>query len=200
MKPRTPRHRRSIIIALGALLAACVHAPPPSLYERVATHLAQRSDLAQLGAPPVELQQVSWMIGTWDIEATVFATTSAPERVDRGRSVVTPVIGGTWLQMADTYPGGTQDLGFLTFDPVGRRWLSLGLDSTGNAVRASAPAWDGDRLALLAGDAIIVGEHVSLRQTLTRLGPDAFTLSNEERRPDGSWLRLDEYRFRRASE
>jgi len=199
MKHGAP-HRRGIVTACAALLGACAHAPPPSLYERVATHLSQRPDLAQLGAPPAELQQVAWMIGAWDIEATVFATAIAPERVDRGRSVVAPVIGGTWLQMADTYPGGTQDLGFLTFDPVGRRWLSLGLDSTGNAVRASAPAWDGDRLALLAPDATIVGERVTLRQTLTRLGADAFTLTNEERRPDGSWLRLDEYRFRRASE
>jgi hypothetical protein len=115
--------------------------PPELLYERVAAKLVSRPDLASLDQPPRELEGVRWMIGHWDVEATVFATASTPERVERGSSEVRTVMKGYWLEQADTYPEGTQDLGFLTYNPVEREWVSLGLDSTGNCVVAKAAGW-----------------------------------------------------------
>jgi hypothetical protein len=44
----------------------------------------------------------------------------------------------------------------------------------------------------------VVGQRVTLRQTLVRQGPDAFDLLNEELRPDGTWLALDRYSYRRT--
>jgi hypothetical protein len=194
--------------ALLLLLSACAApapAPPkaapaspkPTLYERVADKLAKRPDLEKLGQPPAELEQVSWMLGEWTVEAKVYATPANPESVEQGRCSITKVLGDSWLQLADTYPEGTQDLGFLTYNLVTRRWVSLGLDSLGNSIATHGERWVSDRLVLTAPGVEIMGEVVTLRQTIVRTGQDEFRLVNEEQRPDGSWVALDEYRYRR---
>lgn len=195
-------------LALLLLLTACATpapappeiapaAPKPTLYERVADKLAKRPDLEKLGAPPAELEQVSWMLGEWTVEAKVFATQATPESIERGRCTISKVLGDSWLQLADSYPEGTQDLGFLTYNLVTRRWVSLGLDSLGNSIATQGDRWVSDRLALTAPGVEIMGEVVTLRQTIVRTGQDEFRVVNEERRPDGSWVALDEYRYRR---
>ena len=93
-----------------------------NLYERVSAVLAKRPDLSDLGKPPAEMRQVNWMLGTWQIEASVAA--DPEKKVDRGTSVVTPVLGGVWLQSVDNYPSGTQDLGMLSYNRVTRQWVN----------------------------------------------------------------------------
>ena len=171
----------------------------PSLYERVAAKLQQRPDLATLDQPPLELESVRWMIGHWDIETTVFATPSSPERVERGEGVVSSVMKGFWLQSADSYPHGTQDLGFLTYNRANRMWVSLGIDSAGNAVIFTASGWSNDRFVFNSPSAEVLGEKVVLRQTLQKIGNDEFLLLNEEQLPNGDWHSLDQYHYRRHS-
>lgn len=177
--------------------AAPAPAPPRSLYDRIADKLATRDDLATLDQPPAQLAEVRWMIGTWDVEVTVFATAASPQSVERGTSQITPALNGYWLQLADTYPAGTQDLSFLTYNRVTREWVSLGLDSFGNSVLAKGAAWDGTRLVLTAADVEVLGEIVTLRQTMEKRGADELVLLNEEKLPNGTWLPLDQYRYRR---
>lgn len=177
------------------LITACTifAAEPPSLYERVAARLSSRPDLAHLGQPPSELAQVEWMPGTWQIEVRV----TGEDRVERGTSVISWVVGNCWLQLADSYPTGIQDIGFLTYNVVSKQWISIGLDSAGHAVKSTARAWEANRLVLLAPDTEVVGEKVTLRQTITRVSVDEFVLSNDELLPNGEWRPVDEYRYRR---
>src|SRR5262245_21978600 len=186
-------------LLLTTLAQVCPAAsdPPKTLYDRVADELASRPELASLGKPPAELTQVSWMLGEWDIETNVAPTTTASERIDRGTSIVTTALGGTWLQFTDTYPQGSQDLSFLTYNIVTRRWISVTVDSTGNNVAASSPKWEGNRLPLLARDVEVLGLKVTLRQTILKRSDDEFVLLNEELLPDGTWHQVDEYRYRR---
>lgn len=170
----------------------------PSLYQRIAERLAQRPDLARLGeeAPP-EMKAVDWLVGEWSIEVVVRATDGSPERHDRGHSTVRRVLRGTWLEISGDYPGGSQDLGFLGFDPVTRRWKSIALDGSGNALVSSAAEWQDGRLVLEAADAVIVGEPVRLRQTVLRVDDDRYDVLNEEPGADGGWHEVDHYQFRR---
>ena len=186
-------------LLLTTLAHVCLAATDPqkSLYERVADEVASRPELASLGKPPPELKQVSWMLGQWDIEATVVPAASAPGHTDRGTSIVTTALGGTWLQFTDTYPQGNQDLSFLTYNLVTHRWISLTIDALGNNVAASSPAWEGDRLIFVAQDVEVLGLKVTLRQMILKRSDDEFVLSNEELLPDGSSRPLDEYRYRR---
>lgn len=187
------------LAAFGFAIATASWAatPPPSLYERVAARIAANPELAaKLGKPPVQLATVQWMLGTWDVTATVFATSLAAESHSQGTSVVTAAVGGTWLQQADSYPDGGRDLGFLTFNPVTDRWVAVALDGTGNSGITTATDWAENRL-VLTGSVTIVGEHADLRQTLTKASDNEYSVLNEEQLPDGSWRALDSYHYRR---
>jgi hypothetical protein len=176
--------------------AAAQEGKPPSLYERVSAALAKRNDLNDLGKPPAEMRQVNWMLGTWNIEATVEADPA--KKVDRGTSVVTAVLGGVWLQSTDSYPSGTQDLGMLSYNRVTRQWVNSSIDSNGNAFTAYAPNWDGDRIVFIAENIKVMGETVTLRQVLTRHGRDEFEIVNSEKTGEATWAVLDRYVYRRV--
>jgi hypothetical protein len=88
------------------------------------------------------------------------------------------------------------DLAYLTFDPHARRWVAVGIDSSGNANLRHASAWDDDRL-VFEGEATILGERVELRQVLHERTDDEYVLRNEERLAGRGWVALDEYRYRR---
>ena len=176
------------------VLAACAYHPPaqPSFYERVAAKVAAHPELAALDQQPQELHAIDWLIGTWDVEATVFATPTTPERLDHGIAVISPAVGGTWQQYVGTYPHGTQDLGFSTYDRVTRRWVNVSIDSGGTAIVTTSPQWD--RFEKVVE---IFGEKAHLRQTIERRGDTEFVVLNEEQMPSGEWRRLDQYRHRK---
>lgn len=166
-----------------------------SLYERIEGKLARQPALAeQVGKPSPELERVRWLVGRWAIQSRVFAQGEA--FADGGESSVEEILGGTWLQIRDSYDGQSQDLGFLSFNPVTKEWVALGIDRTGNAVTATGRGWEGNRLMLVA-NAEIVGERVVLRQTMEKVSDDQYRVLNEEKLSDGSWARIDEYVYTR---
>lgn len=193
------RYSAVLLLALLHVSASLAASAEPTLYDRVAAQLEARPDLAAaLGKPSPEFERARWMVGRWSVTARVFATPRAPERIERGESVVTETLGGTWLQFHDSYDGRVQDQGFLAFNPASSRWTSIGMDKVGNAVVSIAATWDGDRIVFLASDAEILGQRVVLRQTIEKQSNDAYRLLNEERLPSGAWVALDEYVYTRV--
>ena len=180
----------------GAALDTSSPARVSSLYDRIGAKLEGDPDLAKsLGTPSRELQNVQWMTGNWLVTAHVFKTAKTPEKIDRGEGTAFSILGGTWLQFQDFYGGETADLGFLTYDVVAKRWLSISIDRTGNAVVSTAARWNGDRLELLSKNAIILGQHVVLRQTIEKRSASEYHLLNEEGLADGAWAVIDEYTY-----
>ncbi len=182
-------------LCLLIMLPIAAEAKEATLYDRVAARLKRDPALArQLGRPAPEMKQVAWMVGTWDITARVDA---APGRAaEKGRSIVTPLFGGVWLEIRDTYPQGNQDVSYLGFNPATKRWSSTTIDAVGNAVASTATRWEGGRI-VFAGEVVVVGEKATLRQTIARQGARAYTVTNEERMPGGAWRLLDTYRYTR---
>ena len=184
---------RKIALCLAIMLSFAAQAKEATLYDRVAARLARDPALAkQLGHPAPEMKQVAWMIGAWDIATTVDAEPG--RKLERGRSVVAPVLGGVWLETHDTYPQGNQDITYLGFDPVARRWVSMTVDGVGNAVTNTATRWEKGRL-VFERPVTVIGEKAVLRQTVAKQSDRAYTVTNEERMRDGSWRLLDTYRY-----
>ena len=176
---------------MSILLALALTADTPGLYQRVEQLLASDPALsARIGQPAAEMQEVGWMIGTWDVFAIVEGGDAPAER---GTSIVSPLFEGTWLEIRDSYPTGTQDIGYLGYNPAQRRWISVALDSLANANRTYAEGWDRGH-ATFEGDVVIVGVPAHLRQTIERRSSDEYVVTNEEL-VDGSWRRLDRYRY-----
>lgn len=183
------------VLVAGTALAAD---KPATVYDRVGARLqADPALAAQVGQPTPEIKSVAWLVGTWDVTAKVQGGSPATS-TDKGVSTTAYVLGGTWLQTQDTYPGGTQDIGYLTYNPVTKQWVALGIDSTGNAVTTTSTGWQGNRL-VLTGNVIIVGEPTMLRQTVEKVSDNGYDVINEEQMPDGSWIVLDRYEYRRSA-
>jgi hypothetical protein len=177
------------------LLAPFAARADNDLYGRIAQRLAKDPALAaRLGHPAPEMKQVAWMIGDWDI-----ATEAEGKDAGHGESHVMPILGGTWLEIRDTYPQGNQDITYITFNPATKRWVSLTIDALGTAAASTGEEWDGDTL-VMSGDVVVVGEAATLRQTVTRESDRAYSIGNEERMPDGTWKHLDTYRYTRRRE
>lgn len=175
-----------LVLPLSAL------AKPPTLYDRVDARLKREPALAKaLGHAAPEMKSVAWMIGDWDIVATVAGSGGAAEK---GRSHVAPALGGVWLEIRDTYPQGNQDISYLGFNPVSRRWTTMTVDAVGNAVANTAERWQDNKL-VFTGDVVVIGEKATLRQSVIRQGDRAYTVTNEERVADGSWVLLDSYKY-----
>jgi hypothetical protein len=190
-------------LVLGMVLAAtwvAGAAAEPNLYERVEARLKADPALAeQLGKPTPEIKSLSWMVGTWDVTATVQAGSAATGTSDKGQSVIAFALDGTWIEARDTYPGGGQDVGYVTYNPVVKQWIALGIDGAGNAVTTMATGWTGNRL-VFTGEVTIVGERVTLRQTIEKLNDAAYNVINEQKMADGSWLVLGSLRIPQARE
>lgn len=184
---------KKILACLLIMLPFAVLAKDATLYDRVAARLERDPALAKaLGHAAPEMKQVAWMTGTWDIVTKVAGEPSrAPEK---GTSRVAPVLGGVWLEIRDTYPQGNQDISYLGFNPVTKRWVSMTVDGVGNAVVNSTARWDRGKL-VFTGDVTVLGEKATLRQTVAKESGRAYSVTNEERMTDGRWVLLDTYRY-----
>jgi hypothetical protein len=190
-----------ILIASGLYALPVMAAPaphPPTLYERLADKLERNPKLAEgLGKPAPEMNEVAWLVGEWDITAKVFATRKEAERVSQGRSKVAPAFGGVWLQFTDTYGNTSPDLSFLTFSPSRRKWVSATIDDSTNAVITTAESWNANHLVFTGPPVEIMGEIATLRQTMEKISDREYRVLNEEHLADGSWVPVDEYRYKK---
>jgi hypothetical protein len=177
-----------------------VEVPPalPTLYERVASKLAADPALAAMshGAAP-QMQKVQWLVGTWHVEAHVFATAASPERKSVGTSTVRPMLDGAWLEITGDYPDGTHDLDYLAYDGTAQRWVSISLGYAGSALVDYASDWTKDQLEFTANRARIMGVDVSLRQIIEKRSDTEYHIRNDEKLGK-KWVKLDEYTFTKA--
>ena len=184
---------------IGALLGACaavqpLAAQPPerTIYQRYAELQSDPQFQARMAAPAARIGEFSWMLGDWDVTVTVFATPTTPERIEREQT--------TFRMLGDARIVSNDLSTVFGFDAFGDRWFSAGFEmpAVPFAIGYGPAHWDGHSIVFL-NDARIFGETVSLRSTLTRLGPDEFDLLNEQRVGPDLYVRVDAYHDRRTA-
>jgi hypothetical protein len=151
--------------------------------------------------PPRELEQMAWLHGTWLESGTAYATPTTPERVHEAHSTLIwkPVFQDHWLMAMDHADAEkARGVNYLTYDALTQQWIwvtiEVGVITLG--VR-TARAWDGNVLTFTSTIRIL-DEVTDLRSHLIKLSEDAWKVVNEEKRPDGTWLPIDEHRFTRV--
>jgi hypothetical protein len=191
----------------------------PTFYERVLARLALKDpapeDPAELERwlrtgirelsqrpPSAELEKAAFLIGDWETGGEVYATATTPGF--RGRSPFpvrwTRTLRGHSLKCTET--AGEEDGGsvsYLHFDPDLELWVSLYLEPNVASVRLISRGWAGDRLVFEPAEVSIVGDVATWRKTLVRVSEDEHRWENDELRPDGSWLPIDQHWFRRVA-
>lgn len=155
---------------------------------------------ALLKRPVAELKKIAYMAGTWRCHTYAFATGKVPAHdygytMYTGTFIMRNVLNGQrqWLQLVDERE---RDLSFITYDPMARQWVVTGIEwpvsygvSTGT-MRANQ--------LIVGGNVTVFGRNYRLRTSYVKHSNDSFSLINEEQRPDGTWLRDDEYDFVRV--
>jgi hypothetical protein len=137
------------------------------------------------------LEKFRWLAGDWEYENPVPATSLSPAYCDAGRASFAPSEDGRWLCMVG--PGGRLTP-VITFDPWSQTWIYVLTNGSYGLLRSRG--WDGDEI-VFTGLMTMIGIECEWRMRWMKSGEDAFGFVNEERAADGSWLYIDEWRYRR---
>jgi len=170
-----------------------------SLYERIAQQEKdQPGYMTRRAKDSKEAANAAWLAGKWACDVTVFATPTTPERKG-GPPEEQELVNDANGDLFDVKRGGdgVTRAPYLFFDPRALRWVAPMGDAVGWGVLTS-PAWQGSTL-VLSGHVSIMGSQTDLRQTITRVGKEKYTILNEEATPEGRWVRLDWYECGRKS-
>jgi hypothetical protein len=141
-----------------------------------------------------ELNTFRWLIGQWTYENPVPATPVSPEYCDVGSATFKESADAMWICMVG--PDG-REFPLLTFDAWSNQWIYVLTNGAYGILRS--PGWTGNDIAF-RGAMTMVGVNCEWRMTWTRRDNDAFSFVNEELAPDGSWIYIDEWQYRRKPE
>jgi len=191
------------ILFLALLLAtnAVSAAPFKTLYEALAErgeYDPKTDTFKQARKEAAELDRIAWMEGDWRQVASIFANGAVPRsKAEMGVWTITLDRAANAVRWAPR-EAPKEQIPFMTFDPYSRVWF--GAESAADAwgITRSGANWT-DAKIVTEGRMTIRGVECDLRQTVERVTSDEFVVFNDERRPDGSWVAIDEHRFFRAS-
>jgi len=68
--------------------------------------------------------------------------------------------------------------GYLGYDPVAKKYVSMGVDNMGGSVTESSPGWEADKLTF-TGDGQMGGQKISFRETYTKKSDKEMIWSGE---------------------
>lgn len=139
-----------------------------------------------------EMQKIRWMSGEWDYENLVPATAASPAYTDIGVARYALCDNQTWLCMVS--PEG-RETRHLTYDPFSRQWIYV-LHRGAFGMLRSADGWREDQI-VFTGLMTMIGVNLDWRMIWRRENDNRFFFTNEEKAEDGSWVYIDEWRFRR---
>jgi hypothetical protein len=137
-----------------------------------------------------EIEKFWWIIGSWNHENEVPATSVSPSYTDIGSSNFCLKDNCICIVAADG-----REIRQITFDPFSRQWIYVLTEGSYGILRSSE-GWVGNQI-VFAGLMTMIGINCEWRMTWAKRGDDRFSFVNEERSQDGSWLYIDEWRFTR---
>jgi hypothetical protein len=149
--------------------------------------------LARLPALREEhMQTFRWIAGEWNYENLVPATRLSPAYTETGSSRYSICETDAWI--CAVTPDG-REVSHITFDPFSQQWIYV-LTQGSYGILRSREGWRGNQI-VFSGLMTMLGIDCDWRMTWTKHSADEFVFVNEERRGDGAWEYIDEWRFRR---
>jgi len=139
-----------------------------------------------------EIDKFRWIAGEWSYENRVPATRLSPAYTDAGHQRFVLCEADSWVCIVA--PDGSQQR-HITFDPFSKQWI-YALTRGSYGILRSREGWVGDRI-VFSGLMTMIGINCEWRMTWDKESEDEFRFVNEEQAADGSWVYIDEWRFRR---
>ena len=139
-----------------------------------------------------QMEAFRWIAGEWNYENHVPATRVSPAYVDIGSQRFSCCERDLWICVVA--PDGRESR-HITFDPFSQQWIYVLIQGSYGILR-SREGWRGNQI-VFSGLMTMIGIDCDWRMTWTKQSDDEFLFVNEERRADGEWDYIDEWRFRR---
>jgi hypothetical protein len=148
----------------------------PTIFERYARKLEKNPALDKFVQSPASgLQNLQWMVGTWDAVSTRYATASTKEAVQTGTRKTTFELGGWWLTSIDDV-GRLKAASLITLDGFSQNWGRIFVSNWGAGLvrpMISEKGWDGHTIAF-TGAIVLFGEPVNMRLRISKASNDEY--------------------------
>lgn len=142
-------------------------------------------------ARAIEIEKFRWIAGEWNYENCVPATRFSPAYTDVGSQTFSISEEDRWVCVVS--PDGHQHR-HITFDPLSKQWIYV-LTRGSYGILRSSEGWTSNQI-VFSGLMTMLGINCEWRMRWIKISEDEFRFVNEER-AGGSWLYIDEWRFRR---
>jgi hypothetical protein len=196
--------KRAFSVSLAAALIAAAPALAqqdgnPTLFERFARKVQKNPALGKLAeAPPGGIENLKWMVGTWDATSRRYATPSVPERVQKGTRKTSYELKGWWLASIDDI-GDLKAASLVTEDPYSQKFARLFLSSWGGGLARPMMSSGGlqDGTIAFAGAIVLFGEPVEVRLRISKVDDDNYYEVWEEKVNEDQIVQIFELKLTR---
>jgi hypothetical protein len=165
--------------------AAAKSAPAPAPTAATpAPAAAQAAAAPAAPKPAAELDQLKVFEGNWRCEGKQPAGPFGPEQVYKSSLKAKRDIDNFWIAIeydqkkSKVHPMPIKARGFLGYDPVVKKYVTIGADNTGGWMSESSPGWEADKL-VFTGDGSMGGQKVAFRETYTKKSDKELLWSGE---------------------
>jgi len=93
-----------------------------------------------------EMQKLSFYVGDWSCQGTIFATATDPQETFTARVEVRPDAGGAVVAVHMIGPGDSRSAEVKGYDPATRTWFHFWATRDGGRGSLSSDGWEGQRL------------------------------------------------------
>jgi hypothetical protein len=134
--------------------------------------------------PAPELDQLKYFEGSWKCEGKQPAGPFGPEHPYKSSFKMKKDVDNFWIALeyeqkkTKVHPMPIKAKGFVGFDSVAKKFVTIGVDNTGGWISESSAGWEGDKL-VFGGEGAMMGQKVSFRETYAKKGDKAFTWTGE---------------------
>ena len=142
--------------------------------------------------PAAELDQLKSLEGAWRCDGKQPAGPFGPEQDYKSSFKVKKDIENFWIgfeyaqKKSKVHPMPIMAKGYLGYDPLTKKYVTMGVDNMGGSITESSVGWEGDKL-VFAGDGQMGGQKVSFRETYQKKG-DKEMLWTGEMKMGKDWI------------
>jgi len=134
--------------------------------------------------PAAELDQLKYFEGTWKCAGKQPAGPFGPEHDYKSSFKMKKDVDNFWIGLeyeqkkSKVHPMPIKAKGFVGWDSVAKKFVTIGVDNTGGWITESSTGWEGDKL-VFSGDGSMMGQKVSFRETYAKKSDKAFLWTGE---------------------
>jgi Protein of unknown function (DUF1579) len=180
-KPATPPPPAA---APAKPVAAPAAAAKPAAVKPAAASAAAAAPPPPAPKPAAELDQLKYFEGTWKCAGKQPAGPFGPEHDYKSSFKMKKDVDDFWIGLeyaqkkSKVHPMPIKAKGFVGWDSVAKKFVTIGVDNTGGWITESSTGWEGDKL-VFSGDGSMMGQKVSFRETYAKKSDKAFLWTGE---------------------